>query len=115
MPTWLDSTRTIAGFAALADDWDGQDAVAPKSGLVVIAMMFLLDLQAVSDLPPPSRIGACPMGGILFEWQWPESGIYREVEITPEGAIAWMEERKGQPVRHGIGTPDGKIEWKETP
>lgn len=108
--TWIDSARAIAGFANLT--WDGQDAIAPKSGLIVIAIIFLLELQASRDLPPPNRVAACPMGGILFEWQFVNGG-YLEVEITPEGKIEWMEERKGQPVRHGIGTPDGKIEWKE--
>lgn len=109
--TWFDSARTLAGFVSLADDWDGDGAIAPKPLLILKAMSLLIELHAASELPPPSRIGADPMGGILFEWQWPESGIYREVEITPAGAIKWMEERKGQPTRHGTGTPDGKIEW----
>lgn len=119
--TWHDAARTIAGFATLTDDWDGQGAIAPKPSLILKALSLLIELHDAHEsnepihrlLPPPSRVGACPMGGILFEWQ---TGMkYLEVEITPAGALEWMEERKGQPVRHGTGTPDGKIEWtKET-
>lgn len=109
--TWNDSARTLAGFANLADDWDGDKAIAPKPLLVLKAMMLLAELRATPNRPPPSRIAACPVGGILFEWQ--TGGNYLEVEITPAGAIEWMEEREGQPVRHGVGTPDGKIEWSE--
>lgn len=109
--TWCDSARTIAGFATLADDWDGLGAIAPTPVLIIKAMSLLIELNAGSTLPPPSRVGACPMGGILFEWQ--ESGRYLEVEVAQTGEIAWMEERDGQPTRHGIGTLDGAIEWKK--
>ena len=111
--TWSDSARTLIGFAILADDWDGDGAIAPKPLLILKAMSLLIELHAANDRPPPSRIGACPMGGILFEWQWQQAGCYLEAEITPAGTIEWMEERKGYPVRHGTGTPDGKIEWEE--
>lgn len=118
--TWFDSAKTLAEFASLADDWDGEGAIAPKPLLILKAMLLLIELHDAGDRSPPSRVGACPMGGILFEWQQAcstylcrgGSHSYLEVEITPAGAIEWMEERKGK-TRHGVGTPDGRIEWKE--
>lgn len=110
--TWFDSARTLAGFANLTDDWDGEGAIAPKPLLILKAMSLLIELHDAGDRAPPSRVGACPMGGILFEWQT-RGTDYLEVEITPAGAIEWMEERKDKPVRHGVGAPDGTIEWKE--
>ena len=111
--TWCDSARTLAGFVNLVDDWDGQGAIAPKPLLIIKAMSLLIELHAANELLPPFRIGACPMGGILFEWQ--AASGYLEAEITPDDAIEWMEEREGQPTRHGVGAPDGSIEWTKEP
>lgn len=115
--TWDEAAKKLATFVDLADDWDGLGAVAPRLLVIEKALVLLRHLRLAGDLmpalPSPSRVGACPMGGIIFTWeQW---GTYLEAEVTPTGNAEWMEEREGQPVRHGIGTVDGKIEWKEKP
>lgn len=107
--TWLDLAQALAGFVALEDDWDGQGAVAPSPQIIIVARGLLIELRDNTSLPPPSRVAACPMGGILFEWQWP--GSYLDAEITPTGEVAWMRENAGAPVEHGVGTQYDKLEW----
>ena len=113
---WFEAAKKLAKFVELEDDWDGQKAIAPSPSIIIVALGLLIELREASRLPAPSRVGACPMGGILFEWQWPESDVYIEAEVTPAGEVEWMKKVPPNPVVHGSGTEYDKIEWarKET-
>ena len=95
---WQDSFAALQRVAELADDWDGEGAMAPKPPIVANARQTLEHLQEL-DLLTPSRIAAGPNGAIVIEWQHPSG--YFEIEVAGSERIEWMMIRPHSVPVHG--------------
>jgi len=86
--SWREWTRRIDDLLSartLADDWDGQGAVAPHPALVDGAITLALSFQTDGTRPADFVIPGVN-GTVVFEWHDPVE--YVEVEVTaPDRAV----------------------------
>ena len=83
---------------ALADDWDGKGASAPKAENVDTAIIVVQRMQAYASAIPPSQAVPGVSGEVLLVWQ--NEGLFLEAEICSADQIEWMSSANGQPTRH---------------
>ncbi len=80
---WSDRIDDLLRVRNLADDWDGDGAVAPEAAVVDGAITLAQYLAALGT-PPADRVHAGVNGTVYFEWHGVEG--YREIEVTHPGA-----------------------------
>lgn len=76
---WECVARAIDTMRELADDWDGDGAVAPSAAVVSNALRITSSLELRDDFPPPSRVLPSVNGTIVFEWRFGD--WYSEIEV----------------------------------
>ena len=77
---WDTISAETSELRDLEDDWDGQGAVAPLTG-VVEAGISLAERLRVNGWPAPARVISSVNGTVIFEWHWADGG-YTEVEVV---------------------------------
>jgi hypothetical protein len=87
------SNRRLDELAALPEDWDSYGAPPPSATAIRHARRILLALTEQTDLLDriavnPSHIAPLPSGGVQLEWVG--SPVSIEVEIDPEGKLAYL-------------------------
>lgn len=93
--------ETLDELARLPEDWDSYGA-APPTAVAISAAHGLLANVAERYVEPTDEDAlpwaAAPLadGGVQFEWRGPGGAI--EVEIGPDGGLAYLVERDEQTV-----------------
>jgi hypothetical protein len=95
---WAPAVIKLVEFQFLADDWDGQGALAPSHDMLASAIGLAYTLHQ-QEIEPPSRVVPGPEGSIIFEWQEPD-GTYTEVEIVRPFHAEVMSIEPGRPAKH---------------
>jgi hypothetical protein len=87
---WTARIVELREFRRLADEWDGESAIAPPTELVDGALALAQILRGQHELAP-DRVVAGVNGTISFEWHTPLG--YREIEVDSpnSGAHRWVE------------------------
>ena len=94
---WNAVNERLTAIRGLADNWDGQGAVALTAALVDAAEQAAISCRSLGDRPP-DRVLAGVNGTVFFEWDSPDE--YTEMEfvslgrtevrrtkVAPEGAV----------------------------
>lgn len=93
----------IEGFRGLTDNWDGQGAAAPSSGVIDTA----LTLARLFFGPWPASVTATPAGSILFAGER-DGGGYGELEVAEPGRAEWMSVDLDWTAHHGEFLVEGE-------
>jgi hypothetical protein len=80
--TWDELLRDVDAFRTLSNDWDGQGAEAPETGVIDGAASLARGLEA-DAATPADRVIAGENGTVFFEWHGPNG--YVEIEVTGPG------------------------------
>ena len=89
-PGWSDRIDDLLRVRQLADDWDGDGAVAPGT-TVVDGAITLAQYLAALGTPSADRVHAGVNGTVYFEWHTPLG--YAEIEVTSpfDAEYRWVE------------------------
>jgi hypothetical protein len=92
---WPCVLEKLGMFRELADDWDGQGAVAPDAAVVASAIRLATQFHA-DGRPCPEFALAGVNGTVIFEWHLADG--YLEVEVTAQDAAEQRWVAKGSDV-----------------
>jgi hypothetical protein len=95
----------------LADDWDGQGAVAPPRETVDWALEWVGQMRQYRQALPPSRAVPGVSGEVYLEWQ--RESFYVVAEITSAARVEWTPSLPGQPNCHWL--TQGRLPYFLTP
>ena len=94
---WKDSVDELLEIRGIADNWDGEGALAPSPELVDNAIEFLVQRKCPV---PPSRITPVNDGRITLEWDQDGSYVSLSFEAPYRARRTWVK-------------PDGSVEFSE--
>jgi hypothetical protein len=105
----------IAGFTALGPDWDSYGAECPSANAIQTARHVLDDLvilyaRQFEDKVLPFWVSPLPSGGVQLEWRAPTSEFELEVEVHPNGRLAFVLQRGRGPAAEYEEGEDASLE-----
>jgi hypothetical protein len=105
----------IAGFTALGPDWDSYGAACPSANAIQTARHVLDDLvilyaRQFEDKVLPFWVSPLPSGGVQLEWRAPTSEFELEVEVHPNGRLAFLLQRGRGPAAEYEEGEDASLE-----
>ena len=87
----------LEAMRCLNENWDGYGAAVPQAKIIDLAQEFIDLLPAMLARSPaaPAEFNVSPtrIGGILIDWE--DDAIEHEVELNPDGSIAFLHHNKG--------------------
>lgn len=96
-PKYWDAVKTIARLAQLPENWDTYGS-RPVQVRALQGAFFILKLTEALSLPAP-HIGPVAGGGIQFDWFSATREL--EIEILPDGSVAYLRSEAGDPTCEG--------------
>ena len=97
-PRYWAALETLSRLARLQPNWDSYGS-RPLQERAIEAAFYLLKLSAAAGLPSP-HIGPVSGGGLQFDWS--TQGKDLELEVLPDGGLAWLRMEGGGTVTEGV-------------
>ena len=101
-PWLLSATQAILNFRALSNDWDGAGSPPVAPAVVATAIEVLRRFGTVVE--PMSHASPVPGGGVQLEWYLRDR--YLEIEVLPNGSLAYLSEAAGQTKEAALSLAD---------